>query len=362
VAEHAYQLVVRKGPKPGQLFPLTLETITVGRDPASDIPIDDVEVSRRHARLIHTDEGYQIQDVGSTNGTFVDGKRLAGEPQLLLPGQVIILGSNVNLVYQMVAEPDPFATVIAPLGEEPEEPAGEGVQEESQVEEAGEAPPAPPSPIPAEPAVTVPEPIDEEPAELEPVGEMAMVEADVEEEMEAVEPEVDAEEVAEAPADAPLAEAFAEAEPEPAPEEDEEEALATILEAPFPPAGEEEPVLDVDEEAAPMPPPEAETATPFPSFARAEGQDIVDSGEPMVDMEPQAAVASPPLPPPTPPKPSGNNRNRNIILIVAAIILLLCCCLVAVVLIILYFVPVSTSSSVAPIGAMLALTLAGRLL
>lgn len=358
MAEHAYQLIVRKGPKPGQLFPLALETIMVGRDPASDIPIDDVEVSRRHARLIRTDEGYQIQDVGSTNGTFVDGKRLAGEPQLLLPGQVIILGSNVNLVYQMVAEPDPFATVIAPLGEEPEEPAAEVVEEEPQVEEADVAPL---SPIPSEPAVTVPEAVDEEPAELEPLGEMAMVVADVEEEIEAGEPEVDEEEVAEAPAVVPLPEAVEEAEPEPAPGEVEEEAMATILEAPFPPAGEEEPVLEVDEEAAPMPPPESETATPFPSFARAEGQEIVDSGEPLVDLEPEAAVVSPPPPPPTPPKPSGNNRNRNIILIVAAIVLLLCCCLVALVLIILYFVPVSSSSSVAPIGVVLGLTLTGRL-
>jgi pSer/pThr/pTyr-binding forkhead associated (FHA) protein len=53
VADQAIQLVVRKGPRPGQVFPLTQEVISIGRDPLSDIVLDDAEVSRQHAQLSH---------------------------------------------------------------------------------------------------------------------------------------------------------------------------------------------------------------------------------------------------------------------------------------------------------------------
>ena len=61
--------------------------MTIGRDPMAEITINDPEVSRRHARLIGTLSGYRIQDLGSTNGTFVDDIRLGGEPLDLNIGQ-----------------------------------------------------------------------------------------------------------------------------------------------------------------------------------------------------------------------------------------------------------------------------------
>lgn len=91
--------------------------MTIGRDPLADIVIDDPEISRQHARLTLTDSGYQVQDLGSTNGTYVDGKRLAGETASLRNGQILMTGSNVTMVYEVIsAAADPMATMVAPAG------------------------------------------------------------------------------------------------------------------------------------------------------------------------------------------------------------------------------------------------------
>ncbi len=104
-----YQLVVRKGPKPGQVYPLFAPTVTVGRDPMSDIVLNDPEVSRYHAQLVETVNGYEINDMGSTNGTYVAGKRIGDEPILLQAGQDIAFGSGIFLMYEMVGdETNPF--------------------------------------------------------------------------------------------------------------------------------------------------------------------------------------------------------------------------------------------------------------
>lgn len=127
MANQTYQLIVRTGPQPNQVFPLESKVLTIGRDPLSDIVIDDSEVSRHHSKLTRDEGGYSLQDMGSTNGTFIDGQRLGGEAVMLNPGQVLMLGSNVTLVYQTIDEPDPLATVVAPAAVLP------GVPEQSPV-------------------------------------------------------------------------------------------------------------------------------------------------------------------------------------------------------------------------------------
>ncbi len=114
MADHSYQLYVRRGPMPGEFFILTLPTIIIGRDPLSDILIRDPEVSRNHARLILTEHGYEIQDMGSTNGTFIEGSPLRGEPHALNPGELVTLGSNVVMEYQRLemSNSDPLATML----------------------------------------------------------------------------------------------------------------------------------------------------------------------------------------------------------------------------------------------------------
>ncbi len=104
--DQQYQLLVNIGPEPGKIYDLTSVSMTIGRDPMAEITINDPEVSRRHAQLIGTISGYRIQDLGSTNGTFVDGIRLGGEPRDLEAGQVISIGGGLALVYQIADSGD----------------------------------------------------------------------------------------------------------------------------------------------------------------------------------------------------------------------------------------------------------------
>lgn len=59
----------------GRSYPLLAPT-TVGRDPECDIHLDDVGVSRQHARLRPLDYGVEVEDLGSTNGSFINGQRV----------------------------------------------------------------------------------------------------------------------------------------------------------------------------------------------------------------------------------------------------------------------------------------------
>lgn len=69
-------VVVRRGPNAGSRFLLDSDTTTVGRHPDSDIFLDDITVSRRHA-VIRRDHGtYEISDAGSLNGTYVNHERV----------------------------------------------------------------------------------------------------------------------------------------------------------------------------------------------------------------------------------------------------------------------------------------------
>jgi pSer/pThr/pTyr-binding forkhead associated (FHA) protein len=114
VAEDIYQLVMRKGPKPGEIFSLATPTAVLGRDPTCEVFINDAEVSRHHAKFVYSEAGYLVQDMGSTNGTFIEGKRLRGEPVLLTPGQTVIIGSNVVLVYEATMNTgDPLGTMVS---------------------------------------------------------------------------------------------------------------------------------------------------------------------------------------------------------------------------------------------------------
>ena len=65
-------LVVKRGPNAGSRFLLDQDTTASGRHPDSDIFLDDVTVSRRHAEFRHNGNQYEVVDVGSLNGTYVN--------------------------------------------------------------------------------------------------------------------------------------------------------------------------------------------------------------------------------------------------------------------------------------------------
>ena len=93
-----YRLVVRQGPISGQIFELNKSEISVGRDVSNDFVINDAEVSRKHAKLTLEGDRYKIEDLNSTNGTYIDGQRLIG-PHLLAVGEIIMFGDNVGVVF-----------------------------------------------------------------------------------------------------------------------------------------------------------------------------------------------------------------------------------------------------------------------
>jgi len=69
-------LVVKRGPNAGSRFLLDQDVTTAGRHPDSDIFLDDVTVSRRHAEFRREGGGFVVHDVGSLNGTYVNRQRI----------------------------------------------------------------------------------------------------------------------------------------------------------------------------------------------------------------------------------------------------------------------------------------------
>ncbi|HEY3474709.1 MAG TPA: FHA domain-containing protein, partial [Anaerolineales bacterium] len=94
-----HKLILRKGTDSSQEFELTRPEIVIGRDSNVDVVISAPAVSHRHARLIREGEGYILEDLGSTNGTHLNGQRLVGR-QPLRSGDQIRLGASLTLTYE----------------------------------------------------------------------------------------------------------------------------------------------------------------------------------------------------------------------------------------------------------------------
>ncbi|HEX9854385.1 MAG TPA: FHA domain-containing protein [Acidimicrobiia bacterium] len=85
-----YALVVESGPQAGLTYVLGTGETTVGRSDEADIYLGDVTVSRMHAKFVVDEEGLSVDDLGSTNGTYVNMERF--DSRQLHPGDEIIIG------------------------------------------------------------------------------------------------------------------------------------------------------------------------------------------------------------------------------------------------------------------------------
>ncbi len=91
VDEVGAALVIRSGGgRAGESFTIDDERVSIGRTPDAGVFLDDVTVSRNHALLVHRQDGYYIDDLGSLNGTYVNRRRI--ESHRLEDGDEIQIG------------------------------------------------------------------------------------------------------------------------------------------------------------------------------------------------------------------------------------------------------------------------------
>jgi hypothetical protein len=84
-------LVVKRGPNVGSRFALDSDLVRAGRHPESDIFLDDITVSRRHAEIVREGGRYVVRDVGSLNGTYLNRERVESAP--LADGDELQIGT-----------------------------------------------------------------------------------------------------------------------------------------------------------------------------------------------------------------------------------------------------------------------------
>lgn len=95
-------LTIIKGPQTGNTFELDGDVITLGRDPQNSIFLNDMTVSRRHAKIVRSAQGTMIEDLGSLNGTWVDGAIVNSAP--LHDGSSVQIGTFTLMYHESTTE------------------------------------------------------------------------------------------------------------------------------------------------------------------------------------------------------------------------------------------------------------------
>jgi diguanylate cyclase (GGDEF)-like protein len=88
------------GPVPGAVYAVEGDEIVVGRSPTAGVSVDEQSLSRRHARVFRAAGGFHVEDLDSTNGTFVNGERVSA-PRALRDGDRIQIGLGIVLRFAL---------------------------------------------------------------------------------------------------------------------------------------------------------------------------------------------------------------------------------------------------------------------
>lgn len=89
-------LIIIRGKPQGHRFFLTMPEMTIGRDPTADLCVADQSISRKHAKILKQGETVFVTDLGSSNGTYVNDKKLSpGEPVILAKEDMIKAGNSI---------------------------------------------------------------------------------------------------------------------------------------------------------------------------------------------------------------------------------------------------------------------------
>ncbi len=111
-------LLITKGPRTGEKIILDNLPLTIGRMKPADVVIDVGSISRNHARISRAGPGYSIEDLGSSNGTFVNGEKIQA-PRPLSENDTISLGSDVELRFVLASVESANATIVEKPGKAP---------------------------------------------------------------------------------------------------------------------------------------------------------------------------------------------------------------------------------------------------
>lgn len=106
------RLIIRLGSEQQEEHVLSGGTTVLGREAINDIVLHDPEVSRRHAQITYQGGRYFIEDLGSTNGTFINNQRIS-VPTWLNNGDLIEMGESLSITFQSI-ETDLDKTVVKP--------------------------------------------------------------------------------------------------------------------------------------------------------------------------------------------------------------------------------------------------------
>lgn len=100
-------LLVRSGPAAGQRFEIKAPRVVIGRrsrDTLTDVPmilIDDARISRQHLEIVAQPDGLYVRDLGSANGTWLNGRQVGGTPVRLEEGAELHIGPDSVLNYRV---------------------------------------------------------------------------------------------------------------------------------------------------------------------------------------------------------------------------------------------------------------------